>query len=88
MRKRSILMRNRDLQVDRDVYRAAQWAVRGAVNRAVGWDVDEAVFRAVVCAVGKAVSWAMHRAVVSAEDDSDHPGLQDFLVSCGAGVKV
>ena len=79
-------MRNRDLQVDRDVYRAAQWAVRKDVNGAVGWDVDEAVFRAVVCAVGRAVSWAMHRAVVSAEDDSDHPGLQDFMCSfpCGA----
>ena len=88
MRKRSILMRNRDLQVDRAVYVAVRWAVRRAVVDAVDCDVDEAVFRAVVCAVGEAVSWAMHRAVVSAEDDSDHPGLQDFLVSCGAGVKV
>ena len=37
-------------------------------------------------AVRGAVDRAMHRAVVSAEDDSDPPGLQDFMCSfpCGA----
>jgi hypothetical protein len=58
--------------VDRDVVDAVTWEVSGALTGAV--------FRTVDRAVSGAVYWSVY--------DSDHPALQDFLVSCEAEVKV
>ena len=75
--------------VDRVVYRAVHQAVIDAVNVAAWWTkainlglpvigvVAEVVWAAVDGAVVEAVCWvAVNRA---AQDDTDHPALQDFL---------
>jgi hypothetical protein len=60
--------------------KAVYWAVSGAVR------VSGAVYRDVYWAVSGAVTDAVSDAVNRAVYDSDHPALQDFLVSCGAEV--
>jgi hypothetical protein len=56
------------------VRRDVDFVVYRSVDRAVDWDVDWDVGRA----VGRAVENAVYRAV---ENDTNHPGLQDFLVN-------
>ena len=58
------------------------WAVNRAVDRAVA--VSDAVYGAVDRAVYRTVGWAVGWAVaVAVEEDSNHPGLQDFLRKVG-----
>ena len=68
------------MKTNKAVYWAVSGAVRvsGAVYRDVYWAVSGAVYGAVTDAVSDAVNRAVY--------DSDHPALQDFLVSCGAEV--
>jgi len=64
-------------KMDEDV----RWAVRGDGHWAGNWGVTGAVNRAVHGAVRWAVRGDVHEAV---DDDSNHPGLQDFLLEVGA----
>jgi hypothetical protein len=65
------------------------------VTSTVCYNVEDAVFRAagrtaetdVVTAVGDAVTMAMRNAIWM-KPFTGHPGLQDFLRSCGAAHEV
>jgi hypothetical protein len=70
------------------VFSAVHRAVDVAVYRAVYGAVNGDVYRAVRVSVTRAVNGAVWGAVFQSLNDPGHPGLQDFLVSCGAEVEV
>ena len=60
------------------VYRLAPWDVSRGLLGCVDHDLANAVWRGVVAVVGETRTGHTLRA---AEDDDDHPALQDFLRS-------
>jgi hypothetical protein len=57
------------------IYHAVDLAVFGTVVRALDWAVNNAVERTVLRAVDRTV-----------DDDTNHPGLQDFLINAKVEV--